>query len=112
MGDLIAFRSQRPSGQARPSGAGAEILFFTGVRYQRMSEDPPSSNATPREPRQGGKGGGRRAPTTALRAVPLPRSAGEDSASVAAFSSPALAKRGGGGPRDSAVEGAGKLPST
>ena len=41
MGDLIAFRSQRPSGEARPSGPGAEILFFTGVRYQRMSEDPP-----------------------------------------------------------------------
>jgi hypothetical protein len=47
MGDLIAFRSQRPSGEARPSGAGAEILFFTGVRYQRMSEDALSSNTTP-----------------------------------------------------------------
>ena len=110
MGDLIAFRSQRSSGEARPSGAGAEILFFTGVRYQRTSEDPPSSIAPPRQPRQGGKGGGRRAPATALRAVPLPRSAGEDSAS--AFSSPARVKRGGGGPRDSAVEGAGKPPST
>lgn len=58
MGDLIAFRSQRPSGEARPSGPGAEILFFTGVRYQRMSEDPPSSNARPQHPQEGGKGGG------------------------------------------------------
>jgi hypothetical protein len=58
MGDLIAFRSQRPSGQARPSGAGAEILFFTGVRYQRMTEDPPSLNAEPQQPQQGGKTGG------------------------------------------------------
>ena len=59
MGDLIAFRSQRPSGEARPSGAGAEILFFTGVRYQRMSEDAPSSIATPHQPRQGGKAAAR-----------------------------------------------------
>jgi hypothetical protein len=58
MGDLIAFRSQRPSGQARPSGLGAEILFFTGVRYQRMNEDLPSPNATPQHPQEGGKGGG------------------------------------------------------
>jgi hypothetical protein len=58
MGDLIAFRSQRPSGQARPSGLGAEILFFTGVRYQRMSEEAPSSNAAPQRPQEGGKGGG------------------------------------------------------
>jgi hypothetical protein len=58
MGDLIAFRSQRPSGQARPSGLGAEILFFTGVRYQRMSEEPPSSNAAPQHPQESGKRGG------------------------------------------------------
>ena len=61
MGDLIAFRSQRPSGQARPSGAGAEILFFTGVRYQRMSDEAPPASAKPRKPRvQGGPQGRRR----------------------------------------------------
>jgi hypothetical protein len=58
MGDLIAFRSQRSSGQARSSGTGAEILFFTGVRYQRMTEVAPSSIATPQQPQPGGKGGG------------------------------------------------------
>ena len=52
MGDLIAFRSQRPSGQARPCGAGAEILFFTGVRYQRMSDEAPPASAKPRKPRE------------------------------------------------------------
>src|SRR5271165_4998947 len=40
--------------------------------------------------------GRRRTPSTALRAVPLPRCAGEDSPP----SSLALAKRGGGGPRE------------
>jgi len=58
MGDLIAFRSQSFSGQARSGGTGAEILFFTGVRYQRMTEDSPPSNAEPQQPQQGGKSGG------------------------------------------------------
>jgi hypothetical protein len=57
MGDLIAFRSQRPSHEARPSGAGAEILFFTGVRYQRMNDEA-LANEGPRQPQQGGKNGG------------------------------------------------------
>jgi hypothetical protein len=61
MGDLIAFRSQKLSGKARSSAAGAEILFFTGVRYQRMTEVAPSSIATPQQPQPGGKGGPGRA---------------------------------------------------
>ncbi len=60
MGDLIAFRSQKPSGQARPSGVGAEILFFTGVRYQRMSDEAPTASAKPRNPRERGGPPGRR----------------------------------------------------
>jgi hypothetical protein len=58
MGDLIAFRSPRPSGDAKPSGIGAEILFFTGVRYQRTTEDPPSPIAPPRPPQHGGDAAG------------------------------------------------------
>jgi hypothetical protein len=60
MGDLIAFRSPRPSGDATPSGIGAEILFFTGVRYQRTSDEAPPASAKPRKPRDRSGPPGRR----------------------------------------------------
>ena len=40
MGQIIALRSPRPRVLAPASGRGAEILFFTGVRYERMGEAP------------------------------------------------------------------------
>ena len=60
MGDLIAFRSPRPTGDARPPGIGAEIFFFTGVRYQRMSDEAQPSSAKPRKPRERSGPPGRR----------------------------------------------------
>ena len=37
MGEIVAFRTPKPVVAVPPSG-GAEILFFTGVRYQRGIE--------------------------------------------------------------------------
>ncbi|MHB2167818.1 hypothetical protein [Alsobacter sp. R-9] len=51
MGDVIAFRppAVRPDGEVSGSYAvGAEILFFTGVRYERAAEP---TSATPRRAR-------------------------------------------------------------
>ena len=36
MGDIIALRIANPSGRPPTGPGGAEILFFTGVRYERM----------------------------------------------------------------------------
>ena len=47
MGEIIAIRAQKRRSPVAPSG-GAEILFFTGVRYQRAIEEEPSSAAEPR----------------------------------------------------------------
>jgi hypothetical protein len=58
MGDLIAFRAAGRRRHPKRSGAGAEILFFTGVRYQRTIEHAPLSGAAPRQPQQDGNGGG------------------------------------------------------
>ncbi len=60
MGEIIAIRAQKRRSPVASSG-GAEILFFTGVRYQRAIEEEPSSAAEPRSPQpNGGVGGGRR----------------------------------------------------
>ncbi len=42
MGELVQFRQTRPA-RARETGGAAEILFFTGVRYERMAETPPNN---------------------------------------------------------------------
>lgn len=44
MGKLVRFDSQRKVGSAsRPDGTGeAEILIFTGVRYERQSAETPT----------------------------------------------------------------------
>jgi hypothetical protein len=51
MGQLIAFRPREPSGAASEQGA-AEILFFTGVRYQRHDAEPSSSAPDPKAPEE------------------------------------------------------------
>lgn len=56
MGDVIAFRppAARPSngeGAVQPA-AGAEILFFTGVRYERATEPATVSPRRARPPRK------------------------------------------------------------
>jgi len=57
MGEIVAFRRPRHRGQVPPAG-GAEILFFTGVRYQRGIEPSPPPFAEPLSPRRdGGRGG-------------------------------------------------------
>jgi hypothetical protein len=57
MGDLISFQPRRKPSRARESEAGtAAILFFTGVRYQRMSDPAPTHDGQPSsEDRVGGK---------------------------------------------------------
>lgn len=57
MGDLLAFRLPRRSVDAKPSRSGAQILFFTGVRYERRREDQPLALVTPDQPQEGGNGG-------------------------------------------------------
>jgi hypothetical protein len=37
--NLIPFRPAKRYSRMIPRDGGAQILFFTGVRYQRMSED-------------------------------------------------------------------------
>jgi len=67
MGEIVSFRPQE--GLARKSRAstgtsGAQILFFTGVRYERMAEVKPalveSDSGAPQSGGLGGARGGRR----------------------------------------------------
>jgi hypothetical protein len=62
MSDLIRFQPAKASRRSAPDDCGAQILFFTGVRYQRMSEDPraPAPQASCVAQRQGESGGGDR----------------------------------------------------
>jgi hypothetical protein len=47
MGKVIALPLSRKIATVQPEGATAEILFFTGVRYYRMSEEEIARLATP-----------------------------------------------------------------
>jgi len=65
MGELLLFRpvggQDRKAPRAR--GAAAQILFFTGVRYQRaepLGPTPASDSSAPPSGGMGGAGGGRR----------------------------------------------------
>jgi hypothetical protein len=62
MGELLLFRPV--GGQERKTrsvrGEPAQILFFTGVRYQRLEETPAPPESESRAPPSGGAGGGRR----------------------------------------------------
>jgi hypothetical protein len=62
MSELIRFEPAKALRRSSPDDRGAQILFFTGVRYQRMSEDsrPPAPQAASVVQRQGESGGGDR----------------------------------------------------
>ena len=57
--NLIPFRPAKRYRRMTPQYGGAQILFFTGVRYQRMSEDArtPTAQAACGVRRQGEGGG-------------------------------------------------------
>lgn len=56
MGVVIAFPKQsRASAPPQRDGRAAQILFFTGVRYQRMSEPAPGELDGASPTREGGK---------------------------------------------------------
>ncbi len=64
MNELIRFRPAKRLRCSAPDDRGAQILFFTGVRYQRMAEDacsppPPVSCLVKRQGEAGGAAGGR-----------------------------------------------------
>jgi hypothetical protein len=52
MGELVWFRPREGrSSKTQPTGsAGAEIVFFTGVRYERMKEPEPVLQGTLPDP--------------------------------------------------------------
>jgi hypothetical protein len=56
MNNVIRFRPANSPRRTASGDRGAQILFFTGVRYQRMSEDtraPASQSQRVRRKRQG-----------------------------------------------------------
>ncbi len=59
MGELLAFKVQpRVSRSDTPRAEGAEILFFTGVRYMRAEDyvnDRTARNHRPDDKRQSGR---------------------------------------------------------
>jgi hypothetical protein len=59
MSDVIRFQPAKAPRRSAPDDRCAQILFFTGVRYQRMSEDQ-RAPALPAScvARQQGEGGG------------------------------------------------------
>jgi hypothetical protein len=62
MGDVILFSPRRQSSAGRRrigESDSAEIMFFTGVRYQRMS-DSACAEATGGRPKDGNLGGKRK----------------------------------------------------
>jgi hypothetical protein len=60
--DLIRFQPAKRPHRPVPDHRGAQILFFTGVRYQRMSDDSrsqaPQASCAPRQCEDGGRGSG------------------------------------------------------
>jgi hypothetical protein len=59
MSDLIRFQPTKWPRRSAPVEGGAQILFFTGVRYQRTSDDPratapQASHAVLRQDESGG----------------------------------------------------------
>jgi hypothetical protein len=58
MNNVIHFRPPDSPRRAASGERGAEILFFTGVRYQRMGEEPRAPASQP--PRAPGKASRRR----------------------------------------------------
>jgi hypothetical protein len=62
MSEVIRFQPAKAPRHSAPDDRGAQILFFTGVRYQRMSEDQraPATRARGDAEQQGEAGGGDR----------------------------------------------------
>jgi len=59
MSEVIRFQPAKASRHSAPDHRGcAEILFFTGVRYQRMNEDGRAPAPQPSFAQQKGEGGG------------------------------------------------------
>ena len=60
MSDVIRFHPARAPRRSVPDARGAQILFFTGVRYQRMSEDQrvprQQASCVAQQPGEGGGG--------------------------------------------------------
>jgi hypothetical protein len=59
MSDVIRFQPTKGPRRSAPVEYGAQILFFTGVRYQRASDDPRATapQASQVVQRQGESGG-------------------------------------------------------
>ncbi len=67
MNDLIPFEPAKRPRRPAPQGSSAQILFFTGVRYHRTSEDaraptPQAACGVQRKSEGGGAGESNRAP--------------------------------------------------
>ena len=62
MSDVIRFQPAKAPRRSTPDDRSAQILFFTGVRYQRMSEDQraPALQASCVAQQRGEGGGGDR----------------------------------------------------
>jgi hypothetical protein len=59
MNDLIHFQPAKLHRRSTSDHSGAQILFFTGVRYQRMGDDTrPSKPRAPSSAKRNGEGGG------------------------------------------------------
>jgi len=54
MGEIIALPQSRSLARHAPAGSSAEILFFMGVRYHRMSDEEFAKANAPK-PRLGAK---------------------------------------------------------
>ncbi len=60
MGDLIQLPIRKRPARPPALTDSAQILFFTGVRYQRMVDVPLSANNGTRPSSEGGMGGKRK----------------------------------------------------
>jgi hypothetical protein len=58
MNNVIRFRPADSPRRTASGDRGAQILFFTGVRYQRMGEEPPASAPQPPRARRKRQRGG------------------------------------------------------
>ena len=59
MGDVVLLPLRERTAAVR-EGATAQVVFFTGVRYQRMSEAEPVKTSDRRPGSEGGEGGKRK----------------------------------------------------
>jgi hypothetical protein len=63
MGDLVVFRPRSnaaPDARAQSRSESAEIVFFTGVRYERFELTPPEAKRPPPKGGLDGTGRGKR----------------------------------------------------